>query len=152
MPTEQQPIIDGYWRALARLRQPAWRKLYDPGLARFLERRAGRRAALPVQQRVPLFFGGTMEIVLPEVISEQIHSYGLFDDVVTWLAICAVEPGDTVFDVGAHFGYFSLLFAALSGASGRVFAFEPTPSTYAVLASNASRDPRIHTINAAAGS
>ena len=144
-------LASDYYRALDRLRQPPWRKLFDPGLRTFIARRNARRAPSPVTVRVPLFFGASMNVVLPEVISEQLHGYGLFDDVVTWMALCAVEPGDTVFDVGAHFGYFSLLFAALAGPSGRVFSFEPTPSTFAVLASNAHGDSRIHPIKAAAG-
>jgi FkbM family methyltransferase len=146
-----ESIARDYFRALARLQQPPWRKLFDPGPRRFVERRLARRAAAPVTRRVPLFFGASMNVVLPEVISEQLHSYGLFDDVVTWMALCAVEPGDTVFDVGAHFGYFSLLFAALAGPAGRVYSFEPTPSTFSVLSSNVGADPRIHPINAAAG-
>lgn len=140
-----------YFTALARLEQPAWRKLFDPGPLRFVERLLARRAAAPVRRRVPLFFGASMDVLLPEVISEQIHGYGLFDDVVSWMALCAVRPGDTVFDVGAHFGYFSLLFAAAAGSTGRVFSFEPTPSTYTMLAGNVGPDPRIAAVNAAAG-
>lgn len=144
-------IARRYFRALQRLEQPAWRKLVDPGPLRFLQRLAARRATEPVRRRVPLFFGASMDVLLPEVISEQLHGYGLFDDVVSWMALCAVRPGDTVYDVGAHFGYFSLLFAAIAGAGGRVFSFEPTPSTFALMAGNVAPDPRIHAINAAAG-
>ncbi|MCX7197575.1 MAG: FkbM family methyltransferase [Proteobacteria bacterium] len=140
-----------YFVALARLEQPAWRKLFDPGPLRFAERLLARRAAAPVRRRVPLFFGASMDVLLPEVISEQIHGYGLFDDVVSWMALCAVRPGDTVFDVGAHFGYFSLLFSAAAGSTGRVFSFEPTPSTYTMLAGNVGPDPHITAVNAAAG-
>ena len=38
-----------------------------------------------------------------------------------------VEPGHTVFDVGAHSGLHLDRFVALVGAQGRVFAFEPIP-------------------------
>lgn len=40
-----------------------------------------------------------------------------------------LKPGMTVFDVGAHIGQFTLLFASLVGAAGRVFSFEPSPQT-----------------------
>lgn len=40
-----------------------------------------------------------------------------------------VRPGDTVFDLGAHTGYYSLLAASLVGPRGRVFAFEPRPDS-----------------------
>ncbi len=49
-------------------------------------------------------------------------------------AICAlVRPGDTVFDVGAHIGRFSVFVEKLVGETGRVFAFEPVPQTYWAL-------------------
>lgn len=38
-----------------------------------------------------------------------------------------VKNGDTVFDVGAHFGFYSLLLSELVGEKGKVFAFEPNP-------------------------
>ena len=38
-----------------------------------------------------------------------------------------VRPGMTVFDVGAHGGYYSLAFARLVGPQGKVVAFEPNP-------------------------
>lgn len=36
-----------------------------------------------------------------------------------------VTAGDTVVDVGAHIGFFTMQLAALVGARGKVFAFEP---------------------------
>jgi FkbM family methyltransferase len=38
-----------------------------------------------------------------------------------------IKPGDVVFDVGAHYGYYTLLSSELVGAKGKVFAFEPSP-------------------------
>ena len=37
-----------------------------------------------------------------------------------------VKKGDVVVDVGAHVGYYSLLFAELVGEKGHVFSFEPS--------------------------
>ena len=45
-----------------------------------------------------------------------------------------VQPGMTLFDVGAHIGRYTRLFSLGAGAAGRVFAFEPTPTTSAKLA------------------
>ncbi|MBI5211299.1 MAG: FkbM family methyltransferase [Elusimicrobia bacterium] len=49
-------------------------------------------------------------------------------------------PGQTVVDVGAHIGAFSLMTARLVGPSGRVFAFEPSPATLDLLRRNVERN------------
>src|SRR5208283_5173574 len=36
-----------------------------------------------------------------------------------------LRPGDTVFDIGAHIGTYTLLALQRIGAQGRVFAYEP---------------------------
>jgi FkbM family methyltransferase len=45
-------------------------------------------------------------------------------------------PGDVVFDLGAHSGVTTYHFAQLIGPTGRVYAFEPDPSTYELLLRN----------------
>jgi FkbM family methyltransferase len=44
-----------------------------------------------------------------------------------------VRPGMTVVDVGANFGYYTILLGDSVGASGRVIAVEPVPSTASLL-------------------
>jgi FkbM family methyltransferase len=44
-----------------------------------------------------------------------------------------VQPGDVVYDVGAHVGYFSIIFGKLVGAAGAVYAFEPVRENYDFL-------------------
>ncbi|NJK44255.1 MAG: FkbM family methyltransferase, partial [Pleurocapsa sp. SU_196_0] len=44
-----------------------------------------------------------------------------------------LRPGDVFLDIGAHIGLFTVVMARLVGPEGRVFSFEPTPSTRAVL-------------------
>jgi len=51
--------------------------------------------------------------------------------------------GATVWDVGAHFGYHTLRFAALSGTSGRVIAFEPNPHNLQMLRENLDLNPHL---------
>ena len=55
----------------------------------------------------------------------------------------------TAYDIGAHYGYFTLLAAHLVGSQGGVHSFEPTPSTYAVLQSNVAGIKNVHTNNVA---
>jgi len=47
-----------------------------------------------------------------------------------------VGGGDMVLDIGAHIGYFTLIFAHLVGEQGKVFAFEPHPESFALLQKN----------------
>jgi FkbM family methyltransferase len=44
-----------------------------------------------------------------------------------------IQPGMTVFDVGANAGELALLFSGLVGPSGAVHAFEPAPAAFAAL-------------------
>jgi len=46
-----------------------------------------------------------------------------------------VQPTDVVYDIGAHAGFSALVFARLASA-GRVYAFEPSPSTFQRLRQN----------------
>ncbi|MCL5288593.1 MAG: FkbM family methyltransferase [Acidobacteria bacterium] len=57
------------------------------------------------------------------------------------VAICKkmLRPGMVVLDIGAHNGYFTLLFSRLVGPSGRVFAFEPHEPTCRLLRRNLRR-------------
>lgn len=50
-----------------------------------------------------------------------------------------VRPGDWVIDIGANVGQYTKRLSDLVGATGRVFAFEPVPATFALLAANAER-------------
>jgi FkbM family methyltransferase len=47
-----------------------------------------------------------------------------------------IKPKMTVVDVGANFGYYTLLAASLVTSEGRVYAFEPNPSTFKILSNN----------------
>ena len=44
-----------------------------------------------------------------------------------------LKEGDTVLDIGGHIGLFAVVTARLVGEKGKVFSFEPTPFTRAVL-------------------
>ena len=47
-----------------------------------------------------------------------------------------IKKGDTVLDIGANIGYYTLIFAELVGENGKVFAFEPDPTNFAILEKN----------------
>ncbi|MFQ5507765.1 MAG: FkbM family methyltransferase [Leptospirillia bacterium] len=137
--------------ASRRMHQPPLAKLMDPGAHKFMMRLASRLGGHGREYHTRLFFGDPMTVVLPEVISETLYTYGFFDETVTRLAIHAVKDGDTVLDVGAHFGYFSLLFSHLAGDRGHVVSFEPTPSTFRVLEKNTRTRDNITALNLGVG-
>lgn len=61
---------------------------------------------------------------------------GSYDPFETEIIRTIIKPGMTVVDVGAHIGYFTIFMANLVGENGRVFAFEPDPHNFSLLARN----------------
>jgi predicted methyltransferase len=84
-----------------------------------------------------------MEVQLPESMSEQLVRFGLIEPDVTAYLLALLRFGDSFIDVGAHYGYHSLLAAQLVGPRGYVHAFEPTPSTRQVLMTNTTGIPTV---------
>ena len=58
-----------------------------------------------------------------------------YERAVTSALKTLVQPGDVVYDVGAHAGFSALVFARLI-AEGHVYAFEPSPETFQRLRGN----------------
>jgi FkbM family methyltransferase len=69
-------------------------------------------------------------------ISPYLAAGNLFEPFETEWMQNLVRASDTVLDVGAHIGFYTLLLARLVGPSGRVFSFEPDPSNFALLQQN----------------
>lgn len=69
------------------------------------------------------------------ITGSSIHRVWLGSYEVSKMAIAwdSVKPGDTVFDVGANVGIYTLLFSERVGANGRVVAFEPSPRNVSYL-------------------
>ncbi|MGB3851207.1 MAG: FkbM family methyltransferase [Tunicatimonas sp.] len=51
-----------------------------------------------------------------------------------------LEDDDIMLDIGANIGWYSVLFDKYSSASARIYAFEPDPLNYGLLALNAQRN------------
>ncbi len=80
----------------------------------------------------------------------EVHGYKIFLDAADTLNLSTrifeefevkvvqkmIRKGDVVIDLGAHIGYYTLLFANLVGKTGRVIAFEPEPTNYELLEKN----------------
>jgi FkbM family methyltransferase len=55
---------------------------------------------------------------------------------ITRLITQSLKPGMTVVDVGANWGYYTLLAGVLVGNAGKVYAVEPDPRNFAILKKN----------------
>ena len=61
---------------------------------------------------------------------------GIYNELDTKIVTNHIRPNDVVIDIGAHIGYYSLIFAKLVGPHGHVFSFEPEPSNFKLLEKN----------------
>lgn len=66
----------------------------------------------------------------------QLWANGIYEPWTTELVKTELLPGDIFVDVGANIGYFTLIASKLVGESGHVYAFEPNPSSFAILKRN----------------
>lgn len=95
------------------------------------------------------FFNADMNILLPS--STDIYlAGGKSHDSEIRLAkflIKNLNTNDTFIDVGAHYGYFSLLASTLVGVKGKIIAFEAAPATFRILEKNKSKTNNVQTYN-----
>jgi FkbM family methyltransferase len=78
--------------------------------------------------------------------SLELSIFQRYEPFETALLTQEIHPGQTVIDVGANIGYYTLLFSKLTGDEGRVFAFEPEPLNYEILSENLARNSRTNVI------
>ena len=93
----------------------------------------------PFKTSCRTFWGAHFQILLPASMDIFLTGGKTHDSEIRLAryAIRHVESGSVVIDVGAHFGYYTLLFSRLA-AKGRVFSFEASASSYNVLRENIS--------------
>ncbi len=84
------------------------------------------------------FFGADMQVALPSATEIYLFGAKTHDSEIRLARFLmkSLLPGDTFCDVGAHFGYFTLLASHLVGAEGKVVSFEASQSTFAILKKN----------------
>jgi FkbM family methyltransferase len=73
---------------------------------------------------------------LRDGIAREVCFVGRYGPQETRLLRALLGPGMTVIDVGANWGYFTLLAASLVGSRGRVVALEPEPRLFQLLDEN----------------
>lgn len=90
--------------------------------------------------------GFTFECDLRDAISREVCFTGRYEPQETALVQSILLPGMTFVDVGANWGYFTLLAAHLVGSDGRVISLEPDPRLFTILQESTIRNHLKHVV------
>jgi len=104
-----------------------------------------------VLKEADTFFGNTMQVTLPAG-TDIFLTGGKSHDSEIRLAqflIQQLKDGDVFIDIGAHFGYFTLLAANLVAERGKVCSFEASQTTFEVLKENTNSSKNVSIYNQA---
>ncbi len=102
---------------------------------RFYRARAARRPGLYAAASLAAAPGVRMRLEPGDEIHDCIAYTGLYEAALTQCFMRHARQGGLLVDVGANYGYFSLLWAA-AASGNRVVAFEPSPRNVAGLRRN----------------
>lgn len=111
-------------------------KRYSNSRARFWFRQKFGAAYEAIPDRIWTVPDGRKFHIGPDFIYWPIYMGLDFEPEPTNVLRQLIRQGDIAIDVGANFGWYTTLFAQAVDASGRVFAFEPVPSTHERLTEN----------------
>lgn len=99
------------------------------------------------------YFGRRIIIDTRNIQNYSIITHGLYEKGVAWAIEKYLKPDNTMIDVGANIGFFTLLGNHIVGPHGKVYSLEPNPDIYELMKSsvqiNAFR-PRSIRLNMAA--
>jgi FkbM family methyltransferase len=123
--------------------EPAWARLAAPVVRRLPRGRframnwLSRRPGPPFVARLHGSPRGLrFECDLRNALAREVFFTGRYEPQETSLVCRLLGPGGTFVDVGAHWGYFSLLAADAAGPAGRIVAVEADPRIHRTLARN----------------
>jgi FkbM family methyltransferase len=69
-------------------------------------------------------------LITNDLISEDIKTYGVWEPEVTNYLIKNIKPHETIIEVGANIGYYTVLMAKLVSPSGRIYSYEANGEAY----------------------
>lgn len=85
---------------------------------------------------IDLPYAGKMNLHLNDYIDNWLYTGADFEPSIVRQVNKILSKGDNFLDLGANIGYFSLIASRLVTDTGKVYAFEPTPSTIKRLKHN----------------
>ena len=68
----------------------------------------------------------------------RLSIYGIYEPFETELLKKLIKKNNIIIDVGANIGYYTLIATKCAGKNGKVYAFEPDPTNFAILKKNAN--------------
>lgn len=105
--------------------------------------RISRWLNIPINLIIQLSTGSKMIIVLPDTLSTVVAYTGDFETEVTEYLKRYLKPGDSFFDVGAHFGLRSIQAYDITKADVQIVAFEPGSQQLKILRQNLKEKSQI---------
>lgn len=139
MALSTKQIRQNFERAVVFSRRSRWQRLLRKPVktaGRFLLSRIFEKFGWTWKTRARLFWDEQIAVVFPESVSNTLLYQAFIEEGSTRFVLEHFKAGQVFVDVGAHIGYYALLASRLTGNGGSVHAFEPTPSTFEILAEN----------------
>ncbi len=105
----------------------------SPGLAVFFQRAYMKTSTtLRPVRRFRTLYGATLQGNVSDFLLKRMCFFGVYEPALTRFMIETIKPGQTVVDVGANVGYFTLLMSRLVG-DGTVVSIEAWPDMFRSL-------------------
>lgn len=79
-------------------------------------------------RRMRTIFGARMRCDARDYIQNRILHFGVWEPNITQIFLSHIRSGDTIVDIGANVGYYSLLASKLVGEGGAVISIEASPT------------------------
>jgi len=79
------------------------------------------------------YFGRRIMLDTRNIQNYSIITHGIYEKGVAWAIEKYLSPGNTMIDVGANIGFFTLLGNHIVGPHGKVYSLEPNPDIFELM-------------------